>query len=139
LSAASPQSVLIQQPRLGKGIIMASNPYNAPLQPQPAAAPASHVRMLHIKEIDPMSLGTLNAAFGACFGVIAGVIVLAISILGAAVGAGSFATAILTGVGVLVFSPAVYGLAGFIGGLISAVLYNFVAGLAGGVGIKVET
>jgi hypothetical protein len=45
----------------------------------------------------------------------------------------------LFGVGAIVLLPIFYGLMGFIGGAIGAVIYNFVAGATGGLEIDVST
>jgi hypothetical protein len=42
------------------------------------------------------------------------------------------------GVGSLIGMPIVYGLIGFVGGAISAVIYNLVAGMVGGVELHLE-
>ena len=44
----------------------------------------------------------------------------------------------LFGVGAVIILPIFYGVLGFVGGLLSALLYNLVAGLVGGLEIEVE-
>lgn len=114
---------------------MASSPYNAPMQTPPAQQ--SHLRMLHIKEIDIMSAGTLNGAFGVCIGVIVGVIFALFNLLAVMMGAGN--AGIVMAIGALFVFPLIYGVLAFIGGLVGALIYNLVAGMAGGIRIKVET
>ena len=84
-----------------------------------------------------MSLGVLNGAVGVCVGLIVGVVFAAISVLGSLAG-GNTVVGILFGIGAIVLAPAFYGFLMFVGGCIGALLYNFVAGMAGGVKIIVE-
>ena len=42
------------------------------------------------------------------------------------------------GVGAIVFMPIMYGIGGFVGGAISATLYNLFAGMVGGVEVEFE-
>lgn len=115
---------------------MASNPYNAPMQSQQSPS-GGGTRLLHIKEVDVMSLGILNGAFGVCIGLLVGFIFALVTIVGALAG-GNAVVGILFGVGAIIIAPAFYGFLMFVGGCISALLYNFVAGMAGGVKIRVE-
>jgi hypothetical protein len=41
-------------------------------------------------------------------------------------------------VGAVIFLPIFYGIIGFVGGLISALLYNLIARLVGGIELEVE-
>ncbi len=84
-----------------------------------------------------MSMGILNGAFGVVIGLIVGVVFAVISVFGALVG-GNAGAGILFGIGAIVLLPAFYGVLAFIGGCIGALVYNFVAGMAGGVRIRVE-
>jgi uncharacterized oligopeptide transporter (OPT) family protein len=46
--------------------------------------------------------------------------------------------AVVFGVGSVIFLPIIYGIMGFIGGIISAAIYNVVAGVVGGVELNLE-
>lgn len=96
-----------------------------------------------VRRVRPLSLGKMLAAIYGAIGMIAGLIISVISVLGFAIG--SFAApdqaenlvGLLFGAGAVVFFPLVYGTLGFAGGLIVALIYNWVAGIVGGVEIEV--
>jgi hypothetical protein len=44
----------------------------------------------------------------------------------------------LFGVGAVVFLPICYGVFGAIGGAVTAVMYNFIAGMVGGLSVETE-
>lgn len=50
---------------------------------------------------------------------------------------GAFA-GMLFGVGAIIALPVFYGIMGFIGGIIMALLYNFTTGVIGGLEVEVE-
>ena len=58
--------------------------------------------------------------------------------LGVAVGGEAGIGGLIGGVAALLILPVMYGVFGFIGGLIIAVLYNLVAGMAGGIQLDLE-
>lgn len=87
--------------------------------------------------------GVMGFVIGLIIGVIYGVIIIGYSLLGAslvgndaklAVGGGGVVIGIVAMIGI----PITYGILGFIGGAIGAVVYNIFAGLVGGVEIEVE-
>ncbi len=95
-----------------------------------------------LKRVGVFSLGKVAGILYAVFGLIAGGILSLVAIVGAAAGAAAEGWealfAVLFGVGAVIVLPLLYGLMGFIGGLITAVIYNFVAGVAGGVVLELE-
>lgn len=92
-----------------------------------------------IKRIGPLSLAKiaglgyaiLGLVFGACFSLIA--------LAGfAASKSGGVAAGALVGVGAIIILPILYGAIGFVMTLVSAWLYNVLAGMLGGVHLDVE-
>jgi hypothetical protein len=95
-----------------------------------------------ITRVGVFSLGKIHGAVGAVFGLIAGVILFFVTLLGAAVVPNSrgsnAAMGVAGGLMILIFAPILYGIVGFIAGLISGVVYNLAAGFAGGIEIELE-
>lgn len=96
-----------------------------------------------IKRIEPMSLarmmGLLYAVMGFLFGALFSVISFTMSSLLPTASPSSFGPfRILFGVGAIILLPVLYGAMGFIGGLISAAIYNGLAKAIGGVVIEVS-
>ena len=92
-----------------------------------------------INRVAPVSLakvlGLMYMVIGLIFGCIAMLFSLAGGMLAEQAGAGSLGA--LFGVGAIIFLPLLYGAIGFIGALIFGMLYNLVAGKAGGIEIDV--
>ena len=82
-----------------------------------------------LHRIGPLSVAKVVAVLYAIFGLIMGAF-LSVAALFRAGGAG---VTPLWGVGAVVFFPVLYGVGGFIATLITAWLYNVVAGAVGGV------
>jgi hypothetical protein len=84
--------------------------------------------------------GALYALFGFLFGLLMAFLAVVGSGLGAAAGDDAFPSWIggLFGVGAVIFLPIVYGVLGAIGGALTAVFYNVVAGMVGGIQIDTE-
>jgi hypothetical protein len=87
-----------------------------------------HVGVLSVA----LAFGGMSAAFGLVGGVLITVASLGLSSLGGGYGPGGM----LFGVGSIIILPITYGIGGFISGLISAFVYNLVAGIVGGVRLK---
>ena len=93
---------------------------------------------LRLKRVGVLSVGLVLGAFYALFGIIAGFIITVISTAaGDAFDAGGLG--FLFGVGSIIVLPIVYGIIGFIGGLISALIYNLVAMMTGGIEMEFES
>lgn len=84
-----------------------------------------------------MSVAKVSAALYAFFGLIFGVImtVIALSATGTSE-VGAFGA--VFGAGAMIFLPIVYGIMGFIGGFIFALVFNLITPRAGGITIEVE-
>ncbi len=96
-----------------------------------------------IRHIGVGSLAKMLAALYAFWGLIFGVIVALFSLVGAGIGAANDDPTAgwlsgLFGVGAIVFLPICYGVLGAIGGALTAVMYNVVAGMVGGLSIETE-
>jgi hypothetical protein len=99
-----------------------------------------------VKRIEPFSLAKLMGVLYAGIGLIIGVVVALIAMAGMSMGAaleqeGSAMAPLfgaVFGVGAIVFLPILYGIFGFIGGLIGSFLYNVAAGIVGGLEIDVS-
>jgi hypothetical protein len=100
--------------------------------------------MTAIRRFGVFSVGKVMGMVYALIGLIAGAIFALISLFGAAVGAslaedaGGALPGAIFGVGAIIFLPILYGLIGFIGGLIVAAIYNLVAGITGGVEVELS-
>jgi hypothetical protein len=96
-----------------------------------------------IRRIGVGSAARIGGALYAVFGLIAGCMLAAISLVSAGVmnaadsGMPSW-IAPMFGVGAIVIAPICYGILGLIIGSLVALVYNFVAGIAGGLDLEVQ-
>ena len=98
---------------------------------------------MRIKRVAPLSLGKMMGGLNGLMGLLFGGIVSVASLfgaMGAALGeeAGGAIVGLIFGVGAVIIMPLFYGFMGFVMGLITALIYNLVAGLFGGIEIEVE-
>lgn len=102
--------------------------------------------MTTVKRIGVLSLGKVMGGVYALFGVLIGGFFALFGLLGLLGGmaaavessealGGAFASLVF-GAGALIFFPLFYGFFGFVGGLLTALIYNLVAGLFGGVELE---
>jgi hypothetical protein len=96
-----------------------------------------------IRHIGVGSLARILAALYALWGFIFGVIVALIALAGTGISAASDSplpgwAGGLFGVGAVIFLPICYGVFGAIGGAITALMYNFIAGMVGGLSVETE-
>jgi hypothetical protein len=93
-----------------------------------------------IKRVGVVSVGKMYGAVCAAMGLIIGVLFAAIGSLGSGL-AGASGTSVLPfagmGVAAIIVIPIMYGIFGFIGGVIGGAFYNLFAGMVGG--IEIET
>ena len=85
-----------------------------------------------IKRIDPVSYAKFGGALCAIVGLLIGLVV---ALVGSSLGGtmiGGF------GMAAVIIAPILYGIFGFVASLITALIYNLVAGWVGGVRIDVE-
>jgi len=115
----------------------------------PYQTPASNVelegmripRKKRLKSISPLKLGIVLAALYAVMSLIVVLIILPFTFLGAfSRGGGGAGGAELLGMGfgMLVAAPIIYGIMGFVGGVIVAFVYNVLAKMTGGIEFTVE-
>lgn len=97
---------------------------------------------LAITRIDPLPIAKLmgvgHAIMGLLFGALFSVFSMIGAIAGVAGGERSALIGLLFGAGAIVIAPIFYGLTGFVFGLLSAALYNVLAGRLGGMVIEAE-
>jgi|SRR6185436_19849894 len=96
-----------------------------------------------IKRVGVMSCARISGILYGLLGLIAGAIISLIAVIVGALGIqsqdanGAFLGALL-GVGAVIAFPVCYGAVGFIGGALSAALYNWISSFVGGLQLEVE-
>ena len=90
-----------------------------------------------IKSIDPLSYAKITALIGAAMGVLIGAFMSLAAIFTAFSGGHGF-FGVIFGIGSIIIMPILYAVCAFIGALIGAVVYNFAAGIVGGVQVDVQ-
>jgi hypothetical protein len=96
-----------------------------------------------IRHIGVGSLARILGALYALWGFIFGVVVALIALAGAGMSASSDSPMPgwlggFLGVGAVIFLPIVYGVLGALGGALTAVMYNLIAGMVGGLSIETD-
>jgi hypothetical protein len=98
-----------------------------------------------IRRIGVLSLAKIFAAVYGALGLILGIIFALASLLGGAMGqaardaAAPAIISVLFGFGAILFMPLLYAAMGFVAGVVSALVYNFVAKLTGGVELEIDS
>jgi|TARA_B100002003_G_C13875154_1_gene427591 hypothetical protein len=93
-----------------------------------------------LKSIGVFSMAKMMGALYATAGFLVGLLFALMSVVGAGfadTGAEGF-LALVFGVGAVIIFPVFYGVMGFLAGALMSVIYNFVAGVAGGVELNLE-
>ena len=96
-----------------------------------------------VKRIGVMSSAKLSGMLYALIGLIIGAFVSLVAVLGVAFGVSSESPfgalgGLIFGVAAVIALPILYGVIGFIAGLLMAALYNLVARIAGGLEIELQ-
>jgi hypothetical protein len=93
--------------------------------------------MVKLRRVGVFSLAKLQGIIMAIFGLIFGIFY---AIIGVTVGSALGATGLLAGLGFLaiIILPIVYGIFGFIGGAVGALIYNLAAKMTGGIEMSFE-
>ena len=99
--------------------------------------------MTQIRRVDVISAGKIAGATYVFFGLVIGLMVSLIGAAGILLGGGAgdgnalIGGAIISLMAVVIY-PLFLGVSGFIGGVITALIYNLVAGVVGGVCLELE-
>ncbi len=97
--------------------------------------------MMTLRRIDPLSLAKVFGLLYTLLGLLAGAAISLFAIAGALSTIQSDSAGFMGfvfGAGAIVIVPLFYGALGFVGGFITAIFYNLVAKLAGGVVLELE-
>jgi hypothetical protein len=91
-----------------------------------------------IRRFGVLSVGKIMGLTYALIGLIAGALFSLFAIMGSAISAAAADSSaglagMLFGAGAIIMFPIFYGILGFIGGLLTAAIYNLVAGFTGGI------
>jgi hypothetical protein len=97
---------------------------------------------MKIRSVGPLSVGKIFGAIYASLGLVIGLVFAFVSLVGAAIAANQQGAAaglppVALGIAAIFFAPLFYGLMGFIGGVITAALYNVASRFMGGIEIDV--
>ena len=95
-----------------------------------------------LKRVGPLSTAKVMGALYACIGLIAGAFLSLFAMLGTMIShemarSAPFAGA-LFGIGAIIVLPIFYGVLGFVVGLVSAAIYNVLAGVIGGIEVELQ-
>ena len=99
---------------------------------------------MELKSVGVLSAGKIMGALGALGGLLGAAMFALLSLAGGVIqqqqagGNGLPIPAIFFGVGSIIILPILYGIFGFIGGMIYALLYNLVAMLVGGLELELR-
>ena len=91
-----------------------------------------------VKSVGVLSVGKIMGMIYACMGLIFAPLFLLIGLMGSALGQQKSPVAGIFSVGFAVLMPVIYGVMGFIIGMIGALLYNLFAGWVGGFELELE-
>ena len=95
--------------------------------------------MQEISRIDVISLGRIMGVLYAIGGLVAGAVLSLFAVVGISASPdGGPLWGMLFGAAAIIFLPILYGLLGFVGGVITAWIYNIVARLAGGLRVELR-
>ncbi len=91
-----------------------------------------------VKSVEIFSVAKIMAMIQACLGLIAAPFFLVIGLMGSVLGERSGPAASIFGIGFAILMPFIYGIVGFITGLIGGLLYNLFARWVGGIELELE-
>lgn len=116
------------------------NPYGPSQTVSTSATNRSNSRMVQIRRVDPVAAGKVLGVIYAILGLVIGALFLVLMLVGAvAQGDGqALVGGVIGGIVMVLFVPLFYGIMGFLFGALGALLYNFCAGLVGGIEFEME-
>lgn len=92
-----------------------------------------------VKQIGVLSAGKMLGALYGILGLLLGGLFTLFAVIGfSGSGEGGGQFAFLFGVGAIIIFPLMYGFIGFVGGIISAALYNLLSSVVGGIEIEMS-
>ena len=94
--------------------------------------------MMMIRRIGVLSVGKLTAVLYGAMGLLFGAIITLFSLVGMASNGGDGIEGMIFGTAAVVVLPLFYGIIGALFAMFAAVIYNFAAGLVGGIEIELE-
>ena len=109
---------------------MANNPYDSPAAAT-AAPMTSSLRTVCLKRVDPISVAKIAGTLYAIIGLFVGGVFFLFSLVGVLANQGDMALGAVGGLVMMVVFPVIYGVLGFVGVLIGAVIFNLVASMVG--------
>ena len=117
---------------------MSDNPFESAgmAAPSDPSYQRSGESTVHIRRVNILSVGKVFGALYAVMGLIAGGFISLVGLAGAGAGMpnGPGAPGLLAfGTAAIVILPVIYGIGGFIGGIIMGLLYNAIASTIGGI------
>lgn len=95
-----------------------------------------------LRSVGVLSVGKLLGTMYAVIGLIFGGILALMAMAGVAMqpaNANAPVIPMFFGAGAVILFPVMYGVAGFIGGIICAAIYNVIAGMVGGIEVNFES
>ncbi|QDV83598.1 hypothetical protein [Stieleria sp.] len=111
------------------------NPYETP---NVAQSVTSTRRTVTVKRLDVMSCGIMLGVLYALIGLLVGGLFSLMALGGVAAQGGDAMAGLIGGIGAIILMPLFYGVGGFIGGVIGALLYNLCATFVGGIKFDLE-
>ncbi len=91
-----------------------------------------------LKRVAPLQLGIVSAAVYALLSLVFVPFILLATLFGATADKGTQVSAVFGGLFMIILLPVFYTIFGFIGGIITAAIYNLVAKFTGGIEFTVE-
>jgi hypothetical protein len=91
-----------------------------------------------VKSVGVLSVAKIMGMIYACMGLVFAPFFLLVGLMGSAVGQRNSPLAGIFGIGFALFMPVLYGVLGFIAGLLGALLYNLFAKWVGGFELELE-
>lgn len=108
--------------------------------PQSANSFSTSRNRFRLRRVGVLSVGMFTAAAGVLGGLFVGLFVLMFSAVGVGVAGGQGApnpgALVGMGAGAIIVVPLMYGILGFIGGVVNGFVYNILAGMTGGIELE---